>query len=246
MEYVDYTRAVERECEGFVVALTEGTMDTLVPTCEGWKVADLADHIGNFCGFWTHVLCEGTGRPKTPFEEAPRGDELVPWVAGLAGYLIDELEATPASTEVWTWFPADHTAGFVARRCANELAVHRTDMQAARGNHTPIAADLAVDGVDEVFDALLSVREQKGAGTGRTLSLVSTDTPTAWRITLGSDGIGIERPPPESPELATSNLVVTGTASDLELTLYHRPTLSPVDMQGDYTVLDEWHRDFTF
>ncbi len=246
MDYADHTRAVDRECGAFVVALTEGTMDALVTTCDGWNVADLADHVGDFCGFWTHVLCEGTGRPKTPFREAPEGDEVVSWFAELAGYLVDELEATPPSTEVWTWFPSDHTAGFVARRCANELAVHRTDMQAARGNHTPITADLAVDGIDEVFDALLSVREHEGAGTGRTLALVSADTPTAWRVTLGAEGIGVERPPSDAPELATSNLVVTATASDLELTLYHRPTLSPVDMEGDYTVLDEWHRDFTF
>ncbi len=246
MDHASRVRAVGSECESFLVALGEGTMDALVATCEGWKVADLAAHVGEFCGFWTHVLCEGTGRPKTPFTEPPAGDELVPWMAELAGYLVDELEATPASTEVWTWFPSDHTAGFVARRCAHELAVHRTDMQAARGIHTPIAADLAVDGVDEVFDVLLSVREHKGAGTGRTLALVSTDTPNAWRITLGGERIGIERSADDHPELATSNLVVTATASDLELTVYHRPTLSPVDMEGDYTALDEWHRDFTF
>jgi hypothetical protein len=47
-----------------------------------------------------------------------------------------------------------------------------------------------------------------------------------------------DEPPPDD-----SDLVVSGTAtSDLELTLYHRPTLSPVDVHGDYTVLDEWHR----
>ncbi len=246
MDYVAHLGAVERECEALMLALGEGTMDTLVTTCEGWKVADLAGHVGEFCGFWTHVLCEGTGRPKTPFREAPDGDELVPWLAELTGHLVDELGATPPSTEVWTWFPSDHTAGFVARRCANELAVHRTDMQAARGTHLPIAADLAVDGIDEVFDALLSVRGQKGAGTGRTLALVSPGTRTAWQVTLGRDGIEVERPSVDAPQLATANLVVTATASDLELTLYHRPTLSPVDMEGDYTVLDEWHRAFTF
>jgi uncharacterized protein (TIGR03083 family) len=246
MEYAEYTAAVDRECAAFVIALAEGTMDALVPTCEGWKVADLASHVGDFCGFWTHVLCEGTGRAKTPFSEAPEGDDVVPWMAELAGHLVDELGATPATTEVWTWFPDDRRARFVARRCANELAVHRTDMQAARGTHTPIAADLAVDGIDEVFDRLLSVREHGGAGTGRTLSLIGYDTPSAWRVTLGRDGIGVERPPVDAPELAASNLVVTASASDLEFVVYARPTLSPVEMEGDYTVLDEWHRDFTF
>jgi uncharacterized protein (TIGR03083 family) len=246
MDYAEHLRAVDRECEAFVVALAEGPMDSLVTTCEGWKVADLAEHVGSFCGFWTHVLCEATGRPKTPYPEPPGGDELVPWVAELARNLVEGLEATRPDTEVWTWFPDDHTAGFVARRSANELAVHRTDVEAARGNHMPIAAELAVDGIDEIFDALLTVRERKGAGTGRSLSLRGTDTGSAWRITLGQERIAVERPRPSDPSLEKSNLVVTATASDLALTLYHRPTLSPVDMEGDYTVLDEWHRDFTF
>jgi hypothetical protein len=43
-----------------------------------------------------------------------------------------------------------------------------------------------------------------------------------------------------------AELVVTGTTSDLELTLYHRPTLGTVDVHGDYTVLDGWHHEFTF
>jgi uncharacterized protein (TIGR03083 family) len=246
VDYAAHVRAVNDECEALVHALAQGATDTPVPTCEGWKVADLATHVGEFCGFWSHVLCEGTGRPKTPFTDAPEGDAVVPWVAELAGYLIDELDATPGSTEVWTWFPSDHTAGFVARRCAHELAVHRTDAEASRGTHTPIPVDLAVDGVDEVFDALLTVREHPGGGTGRTLALTAGDADRAWRVTLGPERMGIERPVRGAPELADSNLVVEATASDLELTLYHRPTLSPVEMDGDYTVLDEWHRDFTF
>ncbi len=246
MDHAALVRAVEEEGDRLVLALSEVPMDAMVPTCEGWKVSDLCTHVGDFCGFWSHVLCEGSGRPKTPFRDAPDGEALVMWLAELADHLVAELKATPASTAVWTWYPHDQTAGFVARRCAHELAVHRTDAQAARGDHMPIAAELAVDGVDEVLDVLLSIREHHGAGTGRTLALVSSDTGTAWRIHLGSERIGVERPRPDAPELASSNLTVTGTASDIELVLYQRPTLSPVDMVGDLTVLDEWHRDFTF
>ena len=65
-------------------------------------------------------------------------------------------------------------------------------------------------------------------------------------VTLGKTGIEVDRLQAGGSGPAPSYLVVTATASDLELTLYHRPTLSPVDMEGDYTVLDEWHRDFTF
>ncbi len=126
--------------------------------------------------------------------------------------------------------------------------MHRTDAQASRGTHTPIAADLAVDGIDEVFDVLFTVREHPGSRhrAGPSPSAAPT-AERAWRITLGPDRIGVERTRVRMrPSSTTSNLGVIATASDLELTLYHRPALSPVDMDGDYTVLDEWHRDFTF
>ncbi len=63
------------------------------------------------------------------------------------------------------------------------------------------------------------------------------------RTTVGSRWT--RRTQDEAP-IEGSDLVVSGTTSDLELTLYHRPTLSPVDVHGDYTVLEEWHRRFTF
>ncbi len=220
-------------------------MDTIVPTCEDWTVSDLAVHVGAFCGFWTHVLCEGTGRTKTPFADPPEGADLIRWLDELAAHLVAELEATPPATEVWTWFAADHTARFVARRCAHELAVHRYDAQSARGEWEPIAPALAVDGIDEIFDALVTSRDRTGDGTGRTLALVCTDEPVSWAAVMESNRIDVDRHGPEAGAPA-GDLTVTGAASDLELVLYHRPPLSPVDMSGDYTVLDEWHREFRF
>ena len=167
-------------------------------------------------------------------------------MADACAMLISELEATPASTAVWTWFESDHTAGFVARRSAHELAVHRYDAQSSRGICTPVPAELASDGIDEVLDVLVSARDQSVLGSGRILSLRSTDLGTEWLVTLGRDRLDVERRTQDESPKEDGHLVVSGTASDLELTLYHRPTLSPVDVHGDYTVLEEWHRRFTF
>ena len=181
-----------------------------------------------------------------PLPDPPPDDALVDWVAGANASLLTELEATPAATAVWTWFEPDHSAGFVARRCAHELAVHRYDAQSARGICTPIGTELAADGIDEVLDVLVTVREQSRRGSGRVLALRSSDVGTEWVITLAEDRPVVERASQDDPPFEGSDLIVSGTASDLELTLYHRPTLSPVDVHGDYTVLDEWHRAFTF
>ncbi len=246
MDHAALVAAVREEGAGLVLAVESGTsMDTIVPTCDDWRVSDLAVHVGAFCGFWTHVLCQGTGRPLTPYPDPPAGVDLIPWLSELHGHLVDELVATPPATEVWTWLAADHTAGFVARRCAHELAVHRYDAQSALGACEPIPSELAVDGIDEILGALVTARDRTGHGTGRTMSLQCTDASAAWWVVLESDHIDMERDGVRGSAPA-ADLAVTGTASDLELTLYHRPTLSPLDASGDYTVLEEWHREFRF
>lgn len=244
MDHDSLVAAVREEGGALVAAVADGPVAAVVPTCDGWTVADLAVHVGSFCGFWSHVLCEGTGRPKTPFPDPPDGDGLAGWIAMLSETLVDLLTTTPADTEVWTWFDPDHTAGFVARRCAHELAVHRYDAQTARGDVGPIAAELAVDGVDEILDVLVTARDRTGQGTGRALALRSADAGLEWIVTLGQRHIDVLRQ--DDAHIEGSALVITGTASDLELTLYDRPTLSPVDLSGDPTVIDEWHREFTF
>ncbi|MGD0391871.1 MAG: maleylpyruvate isomerase N-terminal domain-containing protein [Acidimicrobiales bacterium] len=246
MDNASLIESVRTEGQTLAVALEDAAADDLVPTCEGWKIADLAVHVGEFCGFWSHVLCEGTGRPKTPFPQPPGGDELGSWVAELAGHLVGELDATPPDTEVWTWFDADHTAGFVSRRCAHELAVHRYDAQSTSRACTPIASDLAEDGIDEVLDVLVTGRDRSGRGTGRTMALQGTDVGASWVVAIEHDRIAVERRQLDGRPPEDTDVVVSGTASDLELTLYRRPTLSPVDVHGDYTVLEEWHREFTF
>ena len=224
---------------------TDPSVDIPVPTCEEWEIADLIVHVGAFCGFWTHVLCEGTGRPKTPYPDPPDGPELVSWLRALTHHLTDELAATPGATEVWTWYAPDQSAAFVARRCAHELAVHRYDAQSAHGTRSPIPTDLAIDGIEEIFGALSTLGDRTGLGFGRSLALRCSDADAAWRITMESDRLDVERPRPAEGTVR-GDLEVTGTASDLELTLYRRPTLSPVEMSGDYSVLDEWYREFRF
>jgi uncharacterized protein (TIGR03083 family) len=240
---VDASRA---ECAALIFALESQEADDIVPTCAGWEVRDLAVHVGNFCGFWTDVLRDGTGQPKTPFPDPPVGPELIPWLQEACAVLIGELAITAPQTPVWTWFDADQTAGFVIRRSAHELAVHRYDAQSVSRIFTPIPTELAVDGIDEVLDVLVTTREHPGSGSGRTMTLRSAETGAEWLITLAEEHVEVERRFQDAAPNEGSDLIVSGTTSDLELTLYHRPTLSPVDVHGDYTVLEEWHRQFTF
>jgi hypothetical protein len=84
MNYGDHVTAVEREVAFLAGAFVAGPIDTRVPTCPDWTLADLAAHVDGFTGFWSHVLCEGTGRPKTEFTERPVDRDIGAWYAGLA------------------------------------------------------------------------------------------------------------------------------------------------------------------
>ncbi len=78
------------------------------------------------------------------------------------------------------------------------------------------------------------------------MALRSTDLGLEWVVTIGADRIDVERRSQDEAPVEGYPLVISGTASDLELNLYHRPTLGTVDMHGDYSVLDAWHHEFTF
>lgn len=243
MEHGEHVEAVARELDALTAALASGPASAGVPTCPNWTVTDLATHVGEFCGFWAHVLCEGTGRPKTPFPNPPDDAALADWVAELGGHLLGELRAIPADASVWTWHEPDRSARFVARRCAHELAVHRYDVQAARGACGAIAPPaLAVDGIDEVLDVLVSRRPPSGQAGGESIHLHGTDPgiDAEWLIRLHPDRVEVAR------AHAKGDLALRGAVSDLELLLYGRPALAAVERFGDESVLDLWHREFTF
>lgn len=248
MEPSSHLASVQREAAALAAAVGRAPNDAPVPTCPEWTPRDLAVHVGAFAGFWAHVLCEGTGRPKPGVPEAPPGgaEAIEAWLSHRTQALVDELEATDPETQVWTWSLDDHRAAFVARRSAHELAVHRVDAQLTCGAAEPIEADLAGDGIDEILMMVDQWQrmgaEDKGAarGTGEALAVHPTDLDRSWRLHLGPEGLEVlEAGGP-------ADLTLEGTVSDLEMWLYDRPPVGAVTAEGDATVREVWRRIFTF
>ena len=235
MEYAEHVAAVERETAAFARALMRGDADAQVPSCPEWTLRDLAKHVGGVQGFWTHVLAEGTGRPKPAFDDEP-GPSAGLWLVQIGGFLVNELKAASADTKVWTWNPADQSAAFAARRMAHETAVHRFDAQMAIGKPEPIEPALAADGIEEIF-VMVDAWPESGRGEGQTLHLHSAEG-DEWLITMNPDGLDIKR------EHAKGDLALRGAVSDLELVLYDRPPIGNVERFGDESVLDAWYRVF--
>jgi uncharacterized protein (TIGR03083 family) len=238
VEYAEHIEAVEQQTGAFTKALMRADAEARVPTCPDWTVRDLAKHVGGVLGFWSHVLAEGNGRPKPQFDDEP-GPAVGLWVVQIAGLLVAELKAASADTEVYTWNPKDHTAGFVARRMAHETAVHRFDAQTALGSPQPIEPPaLAADGIEEIF-VMVDAWPGSGRGNGETLHLHSAEG-NEWLIAMNPDGLDVRR------EHAKGDMALRGAVSDLELVLYSRPPIGEVERIGDPAALDAWYRVFKF
>ena len=120
--------------------------------------------------------------------------------------LAADLARLAPDEPAWTWWEPDQTAGFWQRRMALETAVHRADVESAVGPVTPIDADLALDGIDELLHVMLA-----DAGI--------EDVPGP---VVGAGSVRVD----------IAGTSVSAGASDLLLWLWGRTPAGPVEVSG--------------
>jgi uncharacterized protein (TIGR03083 family) len=212
-------------------------VDAAVPTCTGWTVTDLLDHMirGDL---WARTIVEQGKRgitdrvlPEAPADQ-PEGDALVPYFRAGATALVDALASTDPSTPVWTFGAHDRTAAFWQRRRAQETAVHRFDAEAAAGTPTPIDTELAVDGIDEFLVVFLPrLADNFGAVGDGTVHVHCTDADGEWLVALCGGQPTVTR------EHAKGDVAARGSASDLLLFLWGRVPADSLEVFGDADLL---------
>jgi uncharacterized protein (TIGR03083 family) len=230
---VDWTASVASDGRQIVDA-ARAAPDAPVPACEGWTLADLAVHVA-LVHQRTAYLCR-TGDPERPSQrggqlERPPDDDRVGWAARWHAEVVEVLRATPPDATMWSFFPGGGTARWWARRMAHETAVHRVDAEQALGRPvTAVPADLAIDGVDEVLEVFVPTFGRPPLGDGETVHLHSTDADGEWLLTLGADGLAVER------GHAKGDAAVRGPASAIYLWLWGRAPVSSLEVLGDASV----------
>jgi uncharacterized protein (TIGR03083 family) len=218
-------------------------LDAPVPSCPAWAVADLVEHTGRVHRSVTRRVRERDSerRPAADIPLPPR-DELAAWFEEGAAALARALEAAEPETPVWNWSVTPHLGSFWWRRMAQETAVHRWDGQAAHGIQQPITPDVAADGVDEFFDVFLltDLAEKPDATLGGTISLVCTDRPERWLVTVKDGTLTVRRGQPTAPDDAPL-MTVSASASDLLLLLWRRVLADAPEIAtgGDATLLTQ-------
>jgi len=130
-------------------------LDRPVPCCPGWTVSDVIAHLGQVYEHKVRVMADNAWPTPWPPEAM---DALAPvdLLTDAKAHLFAEFADHLITDETTTFSATDQTIGFWARRMALEVAVHRFDVELAHDDVTPIADDIAVDGIDEVLHVMLA------------------------------------------------------------------------------------------
>lgn len=231
-----YTEHIRRDSTALREAAAAADTAATIDACPSWTPVDLVWHIGEVHEFWGRVVIDRpTERPTGEEPDRPASESDVYAVAeAWAQRLVDALSETDPATPVWTWSD-DHSVGFVARRMAQETAVHRWDAERAAGNDHRIDAELAADGIDEFLYRHLEWVDPQGRPFGYSVHLHCTDVEGEWIVRPGADD-----QPAVTTEHAKGDAALRGTASDLLLVLWRRAPLSSVDVVGDAAVAERF------
>jgi uncharacterized protein (TIGR03083 family) len=157
----------------------------------------------------------------------PPNDAIAETYAANLAKVVETLGTIDPGAPAWTLTSPTGTARFWSRRLTHETTIHRWDVEQAVGIvPTPIEADQAVDGIDEVLTVFFPQAIESGS-SGETVHLHATDADSEHLVVLGSSGLTITR----AHEKA--DVALRGPASDLLLWMWGRKPLEDLEVFGD-------------
>ncbi|MFI5690457.1 maleylpyruvate isomerase N-terminal domain-containing protein [Kribbella sp. NPDC051586] len=230
---IDHLAEFDRTAALFAAVLADADPALPVPACPGWTVADLALHLGAGQRWAASILLSSTSQ-KVP-QVLRTTISWADWYAGTSAALIAAIRAIDPDEPCWNFAPVDQRAGFWTRRRMHETAIHLVDALQATGSGTTgpatVPAEIAADGVDEVFGVFLPRMLARGFAPAvtRQVGVRATDTGHEWTLIPVSQG---DRPQVERGR-AVGEAVLSGTASELDLCLWKRLPGAVLTVEGD-------------
>jgi uncharacterized protein (TIGR03083 family) len=248
---IDFLAYVRSESARFGDVLADTDPSVTVPTCPEWTAADLVYHLAEVQGFWGTIVRDRLADPgglADPERPAAYPD-LVALYRDRSAILLDSLAHTADDVAVWTWVPANQTAGFVRRRQAHEALIHRIDAELTAGIAvSDIDPALAADGVSEVLGVMFNPPPWAERHVGGPVGTVTaTDTGDTWFVQVGQfSGVSpntgktyTDQPTVDLIASGDPSFTISGTAGDLDAWLWNRPTRAPMAIEGDAARFDE-------
>ena len=256
--YLDHIRS---ESARFRAVLADTDPTTPVPTAPEWTAADLLWHVAaEVQHFWTYVLETRPAEPSSETYSEPERPEDATYQDLLAHFdelnarFLKTLEQTGPEEPTWSWSP-DQTAAFTYRRQAHEILIHRLDAELTAGAVTPLDPAMAADGIDEILDVFYGGKPDwaRFTGGGQYVRVDAVDTDTQTWVELGlvsgtrPNGDSLEDEPDlsvvsqdEIPGDTEPDVVIAGTAADLDAWLWRRRDDEGIEVTGDKDVYERF------
>jgi uncharacterized protein (TIGR03083 family) len=215
-----------------------------VPTCPGWVVADVVEHVGSLY-YWSsaHVATGARARlsPRSLDLHRPEDGATPEWLREAIDPMMGIFRTCDPDASVWGW-GADRHARFWPRRMLFETVVHRADASFAVGADPDVDAIVAADGFDELLSnlphaAYFAPGIAELRGDGERLAFRAADLDIAWSIRLLAAGYAWDWSDGEA------DVTVSGRAADLLLLLYRRRAADDAgrfERAGDLALLDRF------
>ncbi|MFE7338839.1 MULTISPECIES: maleylpyruvate isomerase family mycothiol-dependent enzyme [Streptomyces] len=243
MQIAEHIASLSEEGRLLAAAAERAGPGASVPTCPGWQIRHLLRHTGMVHRWAAAFVTEGhTDYRPDGGEPALDGAELLAWFREGHGHLVRSLEEAPADLDCWTFLPAPSPLAFWSRRQLHETAVHRVDAESALGGPlTPVPAERAVDGIDELLTGFHARPKSKvRSRKPRTLRVRAVDTEATWTVRISEDPPeAVRTVTPDAPEDGV-DCELSGTAEGLYLTLWNRLPLAALSLRGDRSVARLW------
>ncbi len=234
MDAQQYIDSIGVDSAGLRDAAAAADRSTAIAACPDWTVPDLVWHIGEVQHFWGTIVRDRMQDWQAYVEPTrPDTDEaLFAFAADSAEQLVAALSGVDPATPVYTW-SSQKVAGFVTRRMAQEVAVHRVDAERAAGRDHRIEPELASDGIDEFLEFFLSDIAKGAPALDGSVHVHCTDVDGEWLVTTDADGAYVV-----TREHAKGDAAVRGPANDLLMVLWRRDPLDTVEVIGDRSVAE--------
>jgi len=229
MTPADHLRTFDTEHEAFIAACARAGSAAPVASCPGWTVSDLVFHMYEVQYIWHRVVAERReGFDGLQLPARHEGEAAVAVLRGEHAAYSAVLAAAPADTPQWTWVGMQNL-GWLARRMAQEIVIHRVDAEqaaaVATGSSAPeVDPSVASDGIDEFLSVFLNTSHGGIAGS---VHLHCTDVDGEWTVRPAGNRLTVTR------EHAKGDCAIRGRAHDILMALWRRGPLSACEVFGD-------------
>ena len=228
-------RLAALEAEGRrLIDVTSTDLDADLPTCPGWRAADLLGHVaGVWEAFRLIVESASTEAPDFGALVAPPSDRGA--LAAFAGERLELLHAALGQADpqqpLWSWMGEKSVASY-QRRAHLETVVHRVDAELGVDDLTPVDAAVGVDGVDELATDFLAGRtDDVPSGS---FHLHQTDGDGEFMLDVVDGAVVV------SHAHAKGDAALRAGGEDLLLVMWGRRPLDGLELFGDRSVAEQW------